>query len=169
MRYLQALRAAIAEHGAQNIVYVDESGFEPNSFRPHGWGERGKIVFGERSGHRRPRTSVIAAHRKNVFIAPMIFKGTANGELVNAWFEQMLIPKLRPNSTIIFDNAAFHNKAQLTQIAHKYGQNILFLPPYSPDFNPIEKDFGNIKKIRQFACPNTPIEEIIKSYKNYLV
>ena len=50
-----------------------------------------------------------------------------------------------PNSTLIFDNAAFHNKSDLEAIAHQHGHHILFLPPYSPDLNPIEHDFANLK------------------------
>ncbi len=167
MAYLRDLRTVIKTRGSQNIVYVDEAGFEPETYRPHAWGVRGKLVYGERSGQKRPRKSVIAAHRKNEFIAPMVFTGTADTLLVNAWFKQILCPELRPNSTIIFDNARFHNKAQLIQIAKQNGHHILFLPPYSPDFNPIEQDFGTLKKIRQFAPSNVSIESIIKMYKNY--
>jgi putative transposase len=167
MTYLQKLRNIVKTRGSANIVYVDEAGFAPETVRLYAWAKRGTRICGEHSSQKRPRISVIAAHRKNAFLAPMMFTGTADTALVNAWFEQMLIPELHPNSTIIFDNAAFHNKIQLTQMAKKYGHHILFLPPYSPDFNPIEQDFGNIKKIRQFSPPNTPIENIIKSYKNY--
>ncbi len=150
-------------------MYVDEAGFTSEAVRIHAWAKRGARVCGEHSSQKRPRISVIAAHRKNSFLAPMMFTGTADTALVNAWFEKMLIRELRPNSTIIFDNAAFHNKIQLTQMAQKHGHHILFLPPYSPDFNPIEQDFANIKKIRQFSPPNTLIENIIKSYNYYLV
>jgi putative transposase len=168
MAYLRELRQIIAKNGSKNIVYVDETGFEPHSYRPYAWGKRGKIIFGDRSGLSRPRTSLIAAHRKNTFIAPMIFTGTADTELVNTWVEQVLIKELRPHSTLIFDNARFHSKTQLMQIAQKHGHEVLFLPPYSPDFNPIEQDFANIKKQRQMAELNTPIEDIIKTY-NYVL
>ncbi len=167
MQYLRELRRIIRERGSKNIVYIDESGFDSTSFRPHGWGKRGKIVHGEQSGQRRPRTSLIAAHRKNSFIAPLLFSGTADTELVNAWFESFLVPELRPSSTVIFDNARFHNKGLLTKIAQKHGHFILFLPPYSPDFNPIEQDFATIKRIRQFKPDNTTLDEIIKTYNCY--
>ena len=68
---------------------------------------------------------------------------------------------------IIFDNAAFHKKKDLEAIATEHGHHILFLPPYSPDFSPIENDFANLKKRRQYAPPNTSIASIIKSYGNY--
>ena len=166
MAYLRALREIVAARGAEDIVYVDESGFESSSHQPYGWGIRGKRVYGERSGHTRPRTSVIAARRKHAWLAPMIFSGTANTALVNRWFEHMLCKELRPASTIIWDNAAFHKKADLRHIAGQYGHHILFLPPYSPDLNPIEKDFAVIKRKRQNSPPETTINQIIKMYKN---
>jgi len=98
----------------------------------------------------------------------MLFSGTADANLVNGWLRQVLCPELRPHSTLIFDNAAFHKKTDLEAIAHQYRHHILFLPPYSPDFNRIEPDFANLKKIRQYAPPNTPLFDIIKSYGNYL-
>jgi putative transposase len=92
----------------------------------------------------------------------------ADTDLVNRWFDQMLGKTLRPNSTIVFDNAALHKKKDLEAIAHQPGHHILFLPPYSPDFSPVEHDFANIKKIRQYAQPISSLDAIIKSYGNYL-
>jgi len=146
---------------------MDESGFAPTTYRPYGWGKRGHKVYGERSGHRRPRTSLIAARRGKDFLAPMLFTGTANAKLVNEWVEQMLDKELRPNSTIVFDNAAFHKKKELETLAERLGHYVLFLPPYSPDFNPVENDFANLKKIRQHKPPETPLPDIIKEYGNY--
>lgn len=168
MSYLRTLRGIIAARGSQNIVYVDESGFERHSHRLCGWGPRGEKVHGECSGNKRPRTSLIAARRKRTLLAPMLFEGTADTELVDQWVETQLLPQLAPGSTIVFDNARFHNRKNLTAIAGKNGHHLLFLPPYSPDFNPIENDFANIKKQRQFKPPHTPIDDIVKSYQNYL-
>lgn len=144
--YLRDLRQIVKDRGGGNLVYVDESGFESQSYRPYGWASIGDKVYGERSGNSRPRMNLIAAHRNKEFIAPMTFIGAAHTGLINAWFEQILMPELKPNSTIIWDNAKFHSKKQLPAIARHYGHYVLFLPPYSPDFNPIEKDFANIKK-----------------------
>jgi putative transposase len=166
--YLRDLRQAVKERGSSNIVYVDESGFESQSYRPCGWAPIGSKVHGERSGNSRPRTNLIAAHRGQEFIAPMTFIGAAHTELVNAWFEKMLIKELRPNSTIIWDNAKFHSKKRLPALAQRYGHFVLFLPPYSPDFNPIEQDFATIKKHRQFVHQDTTLDDIIKQYNSYL-
>jgi transposase len=166
--YLRKLRSIIVQRGSRDIVYVDESGFEPDVCRRYGWSPRGQKVYGDHSGHRRPRTSLIAARRGRDFLAPMLFPGTADTDLVNDWTRHMLCKALRPNSTIVWDNAAFHKKKDLETIAREHGHHILFLPPYSPDFSPIENDFANIKKIRQYAPADTPIAAIVASYGNYL-
>lgn len=163
---MRALRQIMIERGSADWVYIDESGFEPDSHRRHGWSPRGHPVYGDRSGHKRPRESLIAARRGSDFLAPMLFSGTADATLVNAWTRHLLCQELRPNSTLIFDNAAFHKKKDLAAIAQENGHHLLFLPPYSPDLNPIEHDFANLKKRRQFAPPNTLLADIIKSYGN---
>jgi putative transposase len=161
------LRRVIAERGSKDIVYVDESGFEPDVCRRYGWGLRGQKVYGDHSGNRRPRESLIAARRGQDCIAPMLFSGTADTALVNDWTRHMLCKELRPNSTIIYDNAAFHKKKDLEAIAHEHGHHILFLPPYSPGFSRIEPDFANIKKRRQYAPPDTQVAPIIRCYETY--
>ena len=75
--------------------------------------------------------------------------------------------ELKPRSTVIMDNAAFHKKEDIRVMAEEAGHKILFLPPYSPDFNPIEKDFAILKKIRQNAPLNTTIDHIVKSYGTF--
>ena len=166
---MRKLRRIIVERGSGNLVYVDESGFEPEGCRRYGYAPRGQKVYGDHSGHKRPRESLIAARRGKDFFAPMLFSGTADTDLVNNWTRNMLCKELRPNSTIIYDNAAFHKKKHLEAIAHQFGHHILFLPPYSPDLSRIEPDFANIKKRRQYAPTATPLADIIKSYGNYLV
>ena len=167
MAYLQKLRTIIAERGSQDIVYIDECGFEPDAYRRYGWSLRGQKVFGDRSGHRRPRTSLIAARRGKDFLAPMLFSGTANANLVNAWTRHVLCKELRPHSTLLWDNAPFHKKEDLAAIARDSGHHILFLPPYSPDLSRIEPDFANLKKIRQYAPSDTSLSDIVRSYGNY--
>ena len=167
MAYLQKRRRIIAKRGAQDIVYIDECGFEPEACRRYGWSLRGQKGFGDRSGHRRPRTSLIAARRGRDVLAPMLFSGTANAALVNAWTRHVLCKELRPHSTRIGDNAPFHKKKDLEIIARDSGHHTLFLLPYSPDLNRIEPDFANLKKIRQYAPSDTPLSDIVRSYGNY--
>jgi transposase len=78
------------------------------------------------------------------------------------------LPLLDKPSIIILDNAAFHKTEMTLQIIANSPHVLLFLPPYSPDFNPIENDFAIIKKHRQFAPPGTPIDAILNAYASYL-
>jgi putative transposase len=142
---------------------VDESGFAPSAERQHGWAPRGQKVYGLRSGERRPRTSLIAARIGKKLAAPMLFSGTCNTLIFNQWLEEMLCPLLSENDVVIMDNAAFHKSATTRQLIHSTGAKLLFLPPYSPDLNPIENTFGTIKKCRQHL-PNHSIELAINMY-----
>jgi len=166
IEYLRALRKVVKDKGS--IVYLDESGFERTSHRAHGWGLRGKKVYGERSGKKRPRTSLISAKQGKRLLAPILFEGSTNAMLFNYWLNNHLFKELAQDSTIIMDNATFHKTAQTRQLIEQAGHTLLFLPPYSPDFNPIEKDFAIIKRRRQFLPEDYTIDEVVRSYVNYL-
>jgi transposase len=141
----------VLEHGAQNVVYFDESGFGAHSYRPHGWARRGEKVHGKISGNNRKRTNLIMAQRGNEWIAPMLFESSCTHHTVAAWMREVLIPELRPNSLVIMDNAPFHNKPKMLALLKAHGHSMLPLPKYSPDFNPIEQSFAILKKRRQFS------------------
>ena len=166
IEYLRALRKVVKDKGSK--VYLDESGFERTSHRAHGWGLRGKKVYGERSGKKRPRTSLISAKQGNRLLASILFEGSTDATLFNYWLENHLFKELAQNSTIIMDNATFHKTALTRQLIEEAGHTLLFLPPYSPDFNPIEKDFAIMKRRRQFLPANSTIDEVVSSYVNYL-
>lgn len=167
MLYLRRLERLRKKYGRENIIYVDESGFKKYSCRRHGWTRRGQIIYGDVSGNNRKATNLIMAQREGRWLAPETFDGTCNALRFNEWLEHKLIPLLSNKSVIVIDNAAFHKKKQIATILKKRGHLLLPLPPYSPDFNPIENSFGTIKKIREFSPPDTPILDIIKSSDSY--
>lgn len=166
IEYLRELRKVVKDKGS--IVYLDESGFERTTHRSHGWGLRGKKVYGECSGKKRPRTSLISAKQGKRLLAPILFEGSTNATLFNYWLENHLFAELSSDSTIIMDNATFHKTALTRQLIEQAGHTLLFLPPYSPDFNPIEKDFAIIKRRRQFLPGHYTIDDVVRSYVNYL-
>jgi transposase len=167
--YLRTLRRIVRERGAGNLVYLDESGFEARTHRPCGWARKGQKVYGERSGNARPRTSLIAAQCGKKLLAPVLFKGATNAAWFNHWLKHCLFPELPENATLIMDNAAFHKTPQTRKIMEQSPFHLLYLPKYSPDFNPIENVFAILKKRRQNATPGTTLDELIKTYENYLV
>jgi len=103
-----------------------------------------------RSGHRRPRTSLIAGLADHTLIAPLLFEGTCNTELFNQWFAEHLLPALPPQTIIVLDNASFHKSKITQELAKAAGCLLLFLPPYSPDLNPIENKWANLKQHRKY-------------------
>ena len=91
----------------------------------------------------------------------MIFDFSCNAEVVNSWLEEMLIPELTEPSVIVMDNASFHKKDAIRELLEKHGHTLLPLPPYSPDFNPIEQSFAVLKKRRMFAKPSTTLDQLV--------
>lgn len=146
------------------IIYVDESGFELHAQRQYGWAPRGVKVHGERSGNKRPRTCFLAARMPDgALAATQLWEGTCNAEIFNNWVRDLLCPLLNQNTVVIMDNATFHKSKETRALIESKGAVLLFLPPYSPDLNPIEKDFGAIKKIREYNHDKS-IDDIIKMY-----
>ena len=162
MLFLNELRHSIKNYGKENIVYFDESGFEDETIRLSGWASRGKRIKGDVSGTgKRRRTNLIMAQRRGKWLAPMLFKLSCNSKVVITWIESMLLPELIKPSVIIMDNAAFHKKSEIQELLHEHGHKLLPLPPYSPDFNPIEQSFAIIKKRRLSTQPSEPLEKLL--------
>ncbi len=165
--FLRELRRLIPIYGADNVVYIDETGFRKHAYRPHGWALRGERIYGDVSGCNRKNINLIMAQRRKQYLAPMLFEFSCDSLVVNTWLEERLVPLLENPSIVIMDNAPFHKKKEIAVILKKYGHVLLPLPPYSPDFNPIEKTFGVLKKRRDFAPPETTVAQIIISSDSY--
>jgi len=76
----------------------------------------------------------------------MVFNGSCNTALFNQWVEQFLIKELKPGQAVIMDNASFHKSQKTKDLIESVGCRLIFLPPYSPDLNPIEKFWANMKR-----------------------
>jgi transposase len=161
------LRTIIQEQGSDDIVYVDETGFERQGVTTHGWKKQGKRLYGERSGRTRTRTSLVAAKRGKELLAPVLFEGTMDGKWFCSWIEECLTKELRTGSTVIMDNASFHNKQRISKLLEEQGHTALFLPVYSPDLNPIEQVFAHIKRKRRHT-PELSLDALVNVYGNYL-
>lgn len=138
------------------IYYVDESGFEEDYSRTYGYSPRGERVYGNVYGTHFCRTSIVGAiNKENDFLAGFAFKGYMNSSLFAGWMEQIFIPSIKNHekSVMIIDNASHHPKDIIYDIAEEHGLYVIFLPKYSPDFNPIEKYWANIKNwLRLHLC-----------------
>jgi transposase len=128
------------------LVYIDESGIDMTICKDRGWGKKNEKLIGKRSGKYYERTNIIAGYVNNKSIAPLVFNGSCNTELFEAWVDQFLIKELEPGQVVIMDNAAFHRSQNTRDLIESVGCRVIFLPPYSPDLNPIEKFWANMKR-----------------------
>lgn len=127
------------------MVYLDESGINKFLSRDYARAPRGMQVISEVKGNKYQRVSMIAAQCRKDVLAPLIFTGTTDSKVFNHWLERYLVPQLRPGQVVVMDNYCIHKTAKTQEIITKAGCKILFLPPYSPDLNPIENLWAVIK------------------------
>lgn len=152
---------------SQNFVFVDESGINRHYRRLYARAKRGVKIYDKRPGKREKRTNIIAGllygeHTKK-HIAVRCYEQSTTARLFEDWFKFELIPLLPCDALIIMDNASFHRKKVLWNIAARYNVFVLFLPPYSPEFNPIEHSRANFKEWlkyndERFPCLDFAIE-----------
>lgn len=100
-------------------------------------------------------TTLIAALRVEGLTAPMVIDGAVNGDLFVAYVEQVLVPTLRPGDVVVMDNLSSHKRSQVRQLLEGAGCRLEYLPPYSPDFNPIELAFAKLKALLRKAGKRT--------------
>ncbi len=129
-----------------NFVFVDESGLSRYYRREMARARRGTRVHGIKPGRRFARTNVIAGLCDGRHIAVRCYENSTTACFFEEWFEWELLSTVPEGSVIVMDNATFHRKAKLCEIASRYGVAVLFLPPYSPELNPIEKSWANLKR-----------------------
>ena len=131
---------------AEQLVYLDETGMDNHEARAYGWSPQGEPCWGEKPGHRTQRVSLIEALHHHTLIAPLLFEGTCTTLLFEAYVEQCLAPVLKPGQLVIYDNARFHQSTKARQLIEGAGCTQKFLPPYSPDLNPIEHYWFPLKQ-----------------------
>lgn len=130
--------------------------------RTHGYSFKGERCYGKHNWGAKGRTNVIGALLQGALITVSLFTTSINTEIFNRWIEQDLLPKLPPESVVVLDNATFHKSKDMQQNLENAGHTVLFLPPYSPDLNPIEKKWAQAKSIRRkFKCD---IDELFQTY-----
>ncbi len=125
---------------------MDETGIDTYLYREYGYAPKGQKVDAAVSGRKYKRVGIVAAQLGREIISPLAYSGTMDSSLFAFLFEKQLLPALPPDTVIVMDNASFHRKPQLVYAAQKHGFRLIFLPPYSPEFNPIEKFWAWLKR-----------------------
>ena len=122
-------------------------------FREYARAPRGQAVMGQVSGKKFKRTNIVAGLCSRKWIAPLQYEDSTDAVLFEFWFENYLLKEIGRGKYIVLDNARFHRKSALTELATRYKCKVIFLPPYSPDLNPIENKWAWLKQKLRYILP----------------
>ena len=139
----------------RQYVFLDECGVTTDLLRRYGRGPRGLRVTDHTPCSHWEAHTVIAALRLTGLGAPAVFDGPIDSPSFLAYVEQVLVPTLRPGDVVVLDNLAVHKQPEVRTAIAQAGASIRFLPPYSPDFNPIELAFAKLKAFLRAARPRS--------------
>ena len=155
-------KAEIKGIDLKNLIFVDETGIDKYLYREYGYTLKGTVLIDKIKGKKYSRKSVVAGQRDGKILAPLMYDKTMNSTLFEEWFECCMIPASNEGDVFIMDNASFHRKKQLREICEKDNRRIIFLPPYSPELNPIEKTWAWLKKkLRKIMSQFETLEDAI--------
>lgn len=136
-------------------MFIDETWIKTNMAPLRGWGPKGERLRGfAPHGHWRTLT-FLGALRCDRLTAPCVFDGPINGESFRAYVEQQLVTVLKPGDIVVMDNLGSHKSPAIRQMIRGAGARLWYLPPYSPDLNPIEQVFAKIKHWMRIAQKRT--------------
>jgi transposase len=140
-------------HDARAYIFIDESGVTTDLLRRYGRSPRGvRLRDYTPYGHWQTHT-VVAGLRVDGLGATAVFDGPLDNPTFLAYVEQVLVPTLRPGDVVVLDNLAMHKQPEVQAAIERVGARLRFLPPYSPDFNPIEMAFAKLKAFLRAARP----------------
>jgi len=139
----------------RRLVFIDETSVTSNITRLYGHAPRGerlaqKVLYGNWK-----TTTFIAALRHNRVTAPFVLEGAMNGETFRAYVEQVLAPTLKKGDIVFMDNVPVHKVAGVQEAIEARGAILIYLPAYSPDFNPIEQVFAKLKAVLRKIAAHT--------------
>ena len=130
---------------SKSFIFVDETWASTNMTRSHGRCPRGeRLVMGVPHGHWKTTTFVVGL-RAGGLVAPTVVDGPMTGDVFVAYVRQQLVPTLRPGDVVVMDNLSSHKRSEVRPAVEAAGAELRYLPPYSPDLNPIERAFSKLK------------------------
>lgn len=141
---------------AERLVFVDEMGANTSLAPLHGWSRRGERTYLEAPRNRGKNTTLLASMSSEGMGPTLAVEGTTNKAVFEAYVERVLAPSLRPGQAVVLDNLSAHKKSEEVRgLIEARGCELLFLPPYSPDYNPVEEAFSKIKGLLRKAQART--------------
>jgi transposase len=136
-------------------VFIDETWCSTNMARTRGRAPKGERLRASIPHGHWKTTTFVAGLRLSGMVAPLVLDGPINGEAFQAYVDQMLIPDLAPGDVVVMDNLGSHKLPGVRGAIETAGAKLLYLPPYSPDFNPIENAFAKLKALLRKAAERT--------------
>jgi len=137
------------------LVFIDETWASTNMARTRGRAPRGERLRASIPHGHWKTTTFVAGLRLSGMVAPMVLDGPINGCAFQAYVDQVLVPELRKGDIVVMDNLGSHKGAGVRAAIEATGAKLLYLPPYSPDFNPIENAFSKLKALLRKAAERT--------------
>lgn len=147
--------AEIAQVAPEDLIYLDESGVSTQMTRTYARAPRGERVHDAVPGGHWKMLTILGALTHTGMLAVMTVEAATDREVFLAYLEQVLCPKLRPGHVVVMDNLSAHKVQGVRERIEACGARLLYLPPYSPDLNPIEKAWANLKQGLRAAAART--------------
>lgn len=148
-------RSLLRSGRRHKLVFIDESAITTSMVRLYGWGPRGERIKDYQTLGSWQTYSLIAAIKSTGWSASMVVPGAVNAEVFLAYLEQCLVPELKRGDIVVLDNVSFHHDARVEDMLSSAGVRVRYLPPYSPDFNPIEHAFSALKTLLRKLAKRT--------------
>jgi transposase len=148
-------RASQPQIDPAHFVFIDETWAKTNMTRTYGRSQLGTRLVEKTPFGRWQTTTFLGALRAEGFIAPLTVDGPINGPMFRAWIEQHLAPLLKPGDIVVMDNLSSHKVKGVREAIEATGAELRYLPPYSPDLNPIELAFSKLKKLLRDGAERT--------------
>lgn len=138
-----------------NLIFLDESGASTAMTRLRGWALRGERAAGIAPHGHWQTVTILSGIKRDGPVAPLVIDGTLDGEMFLEWTRRFLLRELQPGDVVILDNLSTHKVAGFAELVEAAGARVLYLPPYSPDFNPIENMWSKMKEFLRAAQART--------------
>ena len=141
--------------GPKRLVFIDEMGAATDMTLRYGWAPRGERLIAKAAHGHWKTTTFVAGLRHDRLVAPVAINCPMNGNIFQAYVEQFLVRELSPGDSVVMDNLSSHKSDAVREMIEAAGTELLFLPPYSPDLNPIEQVFAKLKHLLRKAVTRT--------------
>ena len=152
-----AWKVTLAQHiDPERLVFVDEMGANTSLSAIYAYSPKGQRAYCSVPRNRGPNTTLLSCMSVEGMGSSLTVEGATNRDVFEAYVERALSPELRPGQVVVMDNLTAHKGERVRELIEERGCELLYLPPYSPDFNPIEEAFSKIKAVLRKVEARTP-------------